>query len=167
MSNEKEKNINEMELLLSEKEIKVDGKTVVVHRLAMLDTIRLASQMSALASAIVQNSEFASNAIGKLAINSGDENADNAIRLIGIVEILGLVGDDAADLVESIVVKSTNLTEEEAEVISAEDGIDLLFKIYEVNRNFFKKFLAKLKEKTQKLVKETPKEEEKPKKSKK
>ena len=123
MSNEKEKHINEMELLLSEKEIKVDGKIVVVHRLAMLDTIRLASQMSALASAIVQNSEFASNAIGKLAINSGDENADNAIRLIGIVEILGLVGDDAADLVESIVVKSTNLTEEEAEeAVKKENG---------------------------------------------
>lgn len=159
---EKEKN-NEMELLLSEQEIKVDGKTVVVHRLAMLDTIRLASQMSSLAAAIVNNSEVAANAIGKLAVNSGDLNSDNAIRLIGMVEILGLVGEDAADLIQNIVVKSTNLTEDEAELISAEEGIDLLFKIYEVNKSFFKKFLQKLKEKTQNLVEK--KDEEKPKKT--
>lgn len=159
-----EKN-NEMELLLSEKEIKVDGKTVVVHRLAMLDTIRLASQMSSLASAIVNNSELAANAIGKLAVNSGDGNSDNAIRLIGMVEILGLVGEDAADLVSSIIVKSTNLDEIEAESISAEEGLDLLFKIYEVNKSFFAKFLKKLREKTKTLVKQE--EEEKPKKSKK
>lgn len=159
MSNENK----EMELLLSEQEIKVDGKTVVVHRLAMLDTIRLASQMSSLAAAIVNNSEVAANAIGKLAVNSGDLNSDNAIRLIGMVEILGLVGEDAADLIQNIVVKSTNLTEDEAELISAEEGIDLLFKIYEVNKSFFKKFLQKLKEKTQNLVEK--KDEEKPKKT--
>lgn len=159
MSNENK----EMELLLSEQEIKVDGKTVIVHKLAMLDTIRLASQMSSLAAAIVNNSEVAANAIGKLAVNSGDLNSDNAIRLIGMVEILGLVGEDAADLIQNIVVKSTNLTEDEAELISAEEGIDLLFKIYEVNKSFFKKFLQKLKEKTQNLVEK--KDEEKPKKT--
>lgn len=159
MSNENK----EMELLLSEQEIKVDGKTVVVHKLAMLDTIRLASQMSSIAAAIVNNSDAAANAIGKLAVNSGDLNSDNAIRLIGMVEILGLVGEDAADLIQNIVVKSTNLTEDEAELISAEEGIDLLFKIYEVNKSFFKKFLQKLKEKTQNLVKK--KDEEKPKKT--
>ena len=158
-----EKKTNEMELLLSEQEIKVDGKVVIVHKLAMLDTIRLASQMSSLAAAIVNNSEVAANAIGKLAVNSGDINSDNAIRLIGMVEILGLVGEDAADLIQNIIVKSTNLTEDEAELISAEEGIDLLFKIYEVNKSFFKKFLQKLKEKTQNLVEK--KDEEKPKKT--
>jgi hypothetical protein len=158
-----EKNTSEMELLLSEQEIKVDGKTVIVHKLAMLDTIRLASQMSSLAAAIVNNSDTAANAIGKLAVNSGDANSDNAIRLIGMVEILGLVGEDAADLIQNIIVKSTNLTEDEAELISAEEGIDLLFKIYEVNKSFFKKFLQKLKEKTQNLVEK--KDEEKPKKT--
>ena len=152
-----------MELLLSEQEIKVDGKTVIVHKLAMLDTIRLASQMSSLAAAIVNNSEVAANAIGKLAVNSGDINSDNAIRLIGMVEIIGLVGEDAADLIQNIVVKSTNLTEDEAELISAEEGIDLLFKIYEVNKSFFKKFLQKLKDKTKNLVEK--KDEEKPKKT--
>ena len=152
-----------MELLLSEQEIKVDGKTVIVHKLAMLDTIRLASQMSSLAAAIVNNSDAAANAIGKLAVNSGDANSDNAIRLIGTVEILGLVGEDAADLIQNIIVKSTNLTEDEAELISAEEGIDLLFKIYEVNKSFFKKFLQKLKEKTKSLVQKE--EEEKPKKT--
>ena len=158
-----EKNTSEMELLLSEQEIKVDGKTVIVHKLAMLDTIRLASQMSSLAAAIVNNSEVAANAIGKLAVNSGDINSDNAIRLIGMVEIIGLVGEDAADLIQNIVVKSTNLTEDEAELISAEEGIDLLFKIYEVNKSFFKKFLQKLKDKTKNLVEK--KDEEKPKKT--
>ena len=158
-----EKNTSEMELLLSEQEIKVDGKTIIVHKLAMLDTIRLASQMSSLAAAIVNNSEVAANAIGKLAVNSGDINSDNAIRLIGMVEIIGLVGEDAADLIQNIIVKSTNLTEDEAELISAEEGIDLLFKIYEVNKSFFKKFLQKLKEKTQNLVEK--KDEEKPKKT--
>ena len=152
-----------MELLLSEQEIKVDGKTVIVHKLAMLDTIRLASQMSSLAAAIVNNSEVAANAIGKLAVNSGDINSDNAIRLIGMVEIIGLVGEDAADLIQNIIVKSTNLDYDEAELISAEEGIDLLFKIYEVNKSFFKKFLQKLKEKTQNLVEK--KDEEKPKKT--
>ena len=158
-----EKNTSEMELLLSEQEIKVDGKTVIVHKLAMLDTIRLASQMSSLAAAIVNNSDTAANAIGKLAVNSGDANSDNAIRLIGTVEILGLVGEDAADLIQNIIVKSTNLTEDEAEAISAEEGLDLLFKIYEVNKSFFKKFLQKLKEKTKSLVQKE--EEEKPKKT--
>jgi len=158
-----EKNTSEMELLLSEQEIKVDGKTVIVHKLAMLDTIRLASQMSSLAAAIVNNSEVAANAIGKLAVNSGDINSDNAIRLIGMVEIIGLVGEDAADLIQNIIVKSTNLDYDEAELISAEEGIDLLFKIYEVNKSFFKKFLQKLKEKTQNLVEK--KDEEKPKKT--
>ena len=152
-----EKNTKEMELLLSEQEIKVDGKNVVVHKLAMLDTIRLASQMSSLAAAIVNNSDAAANAIGKLAVNSGDANSDNAIRLIGMVEILGLVGEDAADLIQNIVVKSTNLDYDEAEAISAEEGLDLLFKIYEVNKSFFKKFLQKLKEKTKNLVEEKPK----------
>ena len=152
-----EKNTKEMELLLSEQEIKVDGKNVVVHKLAMLDTIRLASQMSSLAAAIVNNSDAAANAIGKLAVNSGDANSDNAIRLIGMVEILGLVGEDAADLIQNIVVKSTNLDYTEAEEISAEEGLDLLFKIYEVNKSFFKKFLQKLKEKTKNLVEEKPK----------
>lgn len=146
MSNE-----NEIEVLLSEQEIKVDGKVVVVHKLAMLDTIRLASQMSSLASAIVNNSEVASNAINKFAVNSGDANSDNAIRIIGMVEILGLVGEDAADLIQNIIVKSTNLSIEEAEAISAEEGIDLLFSIYEVNKGFFKKFLQKLKEKAKNL----------------
>jgi len=154
MSEEKNK---EMELLLSEQEIKVDGKVVIVHKLAMLDTIRLASQMSSLAAAIVNNSELASSAIGKLAVNSGDVNSDNAIRLIGMVEILGLVGEDAADLIQNIVVKSTNLDYDEAEAISAEEGLDLLFKIYEVNKSFFKKFLQKLKDKTKNLVEEKPK----------
>lgn len=152
-----EKNTKEMELLLSEQEIKVDGKNVVVHKLAMLDTIRLASQMSSLAAAIVNNSDAAANAIGKLAVNSGDANSDNAIRLIGMVEILGLVGEDAADLIQNIVVKSTNLDYDDAEAISAEEGLDLLFKIYEVNKSFFKKFLQKLKEKTKNLVEEKPK----------
>lgn len=158
-----EKNTKEMELLLSEQEIKVDGKVVIVHKLAMLDTIRLASQMSSLAAAIVNNSDTAANAIGKLAVNSGDVNSDNAIRLIGMVEILGLVGEDAADLIQNIVVKSTNLDYDEAEAISAEEGLDLLFKIYEVNKSFFKKFLQKLKEKTKNLVQKE--EEEKPKKT--
>ena len=158
-----EKNTSEMELLLSEQEIKVDGKTVIVHKLAMLDTIRLASQMSSLAAAIVNNSDTAANAIGKLAVNSGDINSDNAIRLIGMVEIIGLVGEDAADLIQNIIVKSTNLDYDEAELISAEEGIDLLFKIYEVNKSFFKKFLQKLKEKTQNLVEK--KDEEKSKKT--
>jgi hypothetical protein len=158
-----EKNTKEMELLLSEQEIKVDGKVVVVHKLAMLDTIRLASQMSSLAAAIVNNSDTAANAIGKLAVNSGDANSDNAIRLIGMIEILGLVGEDAADLIQNIVVKSTNLDYDEAEAISAEEGLDLLFKIYEVNKSFFKKFLQKLKEKTKNLVQKE--EEEKPKKT--
>ena len=142
---------NELDVLLAEQEIKVDGKTVVVHKLAMLDTIRLASQMSSLASAIVNNSEYAASAIGKFTVNSGDAVSDNAIKVIGLVEILGLVGDDAADLIQSIVTKSTNLTEEEAEQISAEEGIDLLFNIYEVNKGFFTKFLKKLQEKAKTL----------------
>ena len=147
---------NELDVLLAEQEIKVDGKVVVVHKLAMLDTIRLASQMSSLASAIVNNSEYAASAIGKFTINSGDAVSDNAIKVIGLVEILGLVGEDAADLIQSIVTKSTNLTEEEAEQISAEEGIDLMFKIYEVNKGFFTKFLKKLQEKAKNL-KETKK----------
>ena len=147
MATEKE----EMDLLLSEKELKIGDKRVVIKKISLLNTIRLASHLSEIAGRVVQNSELSASALSKLTFN--DENQAeqaNAIRMMGLVELLGIIGEDGADIVTDLIVKSTNLTDEEAEQIDVDEGIDLLFGIYEVNKGFFMKLSNKLQKKMKK-----------------
>lgn len=146
----------EMELLLSEKEVTVGNKNVVVKRIALLDTIRLASQLSDIVSTVLNSNKDFDVALYKIFYNGGrkdedgndikeSENEINAIRFAGILELIGLVGDDAVNFLKNLIVKSTNISFEDVESVDASDGIDLLFTIYEVNKNFFKKCMSKLK----------------------
>ena len=153
----------ELELLLSEKEIKFGDKEVVVKKLSMLDTIRIASNLSEIIAQVVNNEEAVSSAIAKLSFKSEDGD-DTLIRIMGFIELLGLVGDDGVDFIKSIINKSTTLTGAEIESIDLVDGIDLLTSIYDVNEGFFKKCGKKLQEKMKKLAPTVEKEEKKKKK---
>lgn len=157
----------EMELLLSEKEIKLGGKRIVVKRISLLDGMRLTKEISNVASMAIGQSGVVSNAIMKLAFTGGARLNDkgeaikdkdgkeinltdeevNSIRVSGILEIFNVLGDDVVDLIKDLIVKSTNLTDEEAENIDCVDGVDLIAEIIEVNKPFFQKLSSKLKEK--------------------
>lgn len=153
---------DEMDLLLSEKERKIGDKRVVIKKISLLNTIRLASHLSEIAGRVVQNSELAASAITKLTFNEGEnEQQVNGVRLMGIVELLGIIGEDGADLVVDLITKSTNLTEEEAEEIDTDSGIELLFDIYEVNKGFFTKLSNKLQKKMKKPKAKTASKESK------
>ena len=103
----------EMEVLLAEKEIKVNDKTVVVKRFSFLDAIRLASHTSAIIAEVINDSEKTAGAVTRLMFNSGNEKEDNVIRITGFVELLSIVGDEGVELLKEIMVKSTNMDEEE------------------------------------------------------
>ena len=143
----------EMELLLSEKEVKLaNGKRVVVKRIALLDTIRLTARLSGIVGAVMNSSENFTSALAKIAY-SGElvgggkdtESNINSIRMMGIVEAFNIIGEDGTELLKDILVKSTTLTDEDVEQIDCVDGIDILFDIYEVNKSFFGKCWSKLK----------------------
>ena len=145
----------ELELLLSEKEVKFGDKDVVVKKLSMLDTIRIASNLSSVVANMMSNSDAVSGAIAKIGFKSEDNSGDESmIRVLGFVEILGLIGDEGVDLLKSVIDKSTTLTPQEIEDIDLIDGIDLIQAIYEVNKGFFKKCGKKLEEKMAKINKE-------------
>ena len=146
----------ELELLLSEKEVTFGDKKVVVKKLSMLDTIRIASNLSNVVANVMSNSDAVSSAIAKIGFKSEDNSGDESmIRIMGFIEMLGLIGDDGVDLLKSIIDKSTTLTAQEIEDIDLIDGMDLLQAIYEVNKGFFKKCGKKLEEKLNKLNKES------------
>ena len=157
----------EMELLLSEKEVKVGDKKVIVKRIALLDTIRLASHLSGVVGTVVNHSELFGSALAKITyagatdeegnVTDSPENINN-IRMMGIIEAFGVVGEDGTDLLKDLIVKATNLSDDEVEDIDCTSGIDLLFEIYEVNKGFFEKCMSKLKEKLTKKKKSTKKE---------
>lgn len=158
MATEKE----EMDLLLAEKELKIGDKRVVIKRISLLNTIRLASHLSEIAGRVVQNSELSASALSKLTFNDESQAEQaNAIRMMGLVELLGIIGEDGADIVTDLIVKSTNLTDEEAEQIDVDEGIDLLFGIYEVNKGFFTKLSNKLQKKVKKPRAKTASKESK------
>lgn len=138
---------NEMELLLSEQELVINGEQVKIHKFPMLAGIRLTSQLSKIVGKVLtveDNAGIIDTAVKALA-TTGETDADTtSFRLYGIRVLLELLGDDLVDLIAQVISKSTDLPLKEVEKISLEDGIDLLFAIYEVNKNFFTKFSMKL-----------------------
>ena len=152
----------EMELLLSEKEITLDGKQVIVKRIALLDTMRLTTHLSDVVSSVLSNESAFNKAMGKILFNGNENSTEadiNSIKALGIVEMIGLIGEDGADFIRDLILKSTNLSSEDVEKIDCLSGIDLLTTIYEVNKSFFVKCMSKLKEllekKSQKSAKKT------------
>ncbi len=141
----------EMELLLSEKEIEVGEIEVVVKRIPLLDTMRIAAKLSDVLSKVLNNTEGFNLAMYKILYNGNKDNPDEtendkmAIRITGVLELIGLAGDDAIDLLKMVILKSTNLDKENVEKLDPIGGIDLLEAIYEVNKGFFEKCMSKLK----------------------
>ena len=145
MSTEIEK---EMELLLNtEKEVKIGNNKVVVYKISMLDSIKLASHLSVIATALIANSDATAKALTLLQVGDNEEEDNSNVRLLGIAQLLAILGTEGADLLGDIIEKCTDLEEGEVAQITAEDGIDLLFEIYEVNKSFFTKLSQKLEEK--------------------
>lgn len=143
----------EMELLLSEKEVDFADKKIVVKRFSLLDTIRLASQASGVVAHILSNDEASANALTKLSFTGSTDNETNGVRIMGLLEILSILGDEGIDFIKNCISKSTNLDYEDVEKIDSVDGIDLIFAIYEVNKSFFNKLLDKTAKKKEKKSK--------------
>ena len=142
----------EIDVLLAEKEVTVNDKKVIVKRYSLLDTIRLAAHASSIVASVIQDSDKTASAITKLTFEGNNPTENNSIRILGLVEILGIVGEDGVSLLKELLVKSTNLDEDEVE------GIDLVFAMYEVNKGFFTKFMNKLEGKIPKKKRATKKE---------
>jgi hypothetical protein len=151
----------EMELLLSDQEVKVGGKTVLVHKFPMLAAIRITSKISKLVGKAIKDEDTTSNvetAFNAIILSGGDTEDSKAYLAYGIRILMEMFGETLVDIIGDIIHKSTDLGKEEIEAIDLEEGLDLLTAIYEVNKGFFTKFTNKLK------VATTPKEtEEKPK----
>lgn len=144
----------ELELLISEKEVEVGGKQVVVKKISMFNTVRIASQISSVVAKVMEDTDRFTLSLAKVMYQPPEgEEDDMAVRLMGIVEIFGAIGDDGVDLLKNIITKSTNLTAEDAEELDIIEGVDILTSIYEVNKGFFVKCGKKLQEKMKKPTK--------------
>ena len=66
---------------------------------------------------------------------------------MGLLEMIGLIGEDGVDMLKQVISKATTLTNQEIEDLDLLEGIDLIQDIYEVNEGFFKKCGEKLQEK--------------------
>lgn len=135
----------ELEVLLADKEVTVNGNKVVVKRLSFLDTLRLTQHLSGIVTRIINDADTFSSALTKIMYKSDNPETDTVIRANGLLEIINSLGEDGIEFLMDIIVKSTSLTEDEIEEIDCEAGIDLAFDIYEVNKGFFMKCLKKLK----------------------
>ena len=124
----------------------------------------------------IGQSSVVSNALMKIAFTGGErlgedgkpitdddgnvvrlsEQEVNGIKISGILELFNVLGSDIVDFMKELIVKSTNLTDEEAEDIDCIDGVDLIAEIVEVNKPFFQKLSNKLREKMVKKKDEKP-----------
>lgn len=135
----------ELDVLLADKEVTVNGNKVVVKRLSFLDTLRLTQHLSGIVTRIINDADTFSSALTKIMYKSDNPETDTVIRANGLLEITNSLGEDGIEFLMDIIVKSTSLTEDEIEEIDCEAGIDLAFDIYEVNKGFFMRCLKKLK----------------------
>ena len=137
----------EMELLLSDKEVTLGDKKIIVHKISLIDSIKMTSYLSNSVSKLMNDFDGVAQALAKLTIGEDNDKEAMQIRAVGAVELLAFIGEDSADFISNLIAKTTNVPEDEVDSISAEDGIDLLFDIYEVNKSFFTKFMSKLQKK--------------------
>lgn len=142
----------EMELLLSEQEMTINGKKIIVKKIALLDTIRIASKISDVVARILGNPETFDGILKQItyAKEGASEETINGVRMTGVVDLFGLIGEDSVDIIKYVMEKSTNLTEDEVEDVDCLSGVDLLTNIYKVNKSFFVKCWSKLEGKSKK-----------------
>ena len=151
--------MEEIEVLLSTREIMINGKKELVKRFSFMDTIKIASNASTVVSHALTDPTALSNAFAKLTATTEDADVSNGLRLMGIVELLSLIGEDSSDFIRDLILRATNLDTETLNDLDPDVGVELIFMIYEVNKGFFTKCLTKLKEKMPKA--ETKKETKK------
>ena len=147
-----------MEMLLADThEVKINGRNIVIKKFPMLAGIRLTSKISNIVSKVVSGDEKTENfntAINALFVNGSTDADTRAFKIFGLRV---LFGDDISDIVSFVISKSTTLSDEEIEEINLEDGLDLLYEIFNVNKGFFTKFSTKLKALSQEAQKEVKK----------
>lgn len=152
---------NEMEMLLADThEVKINGRSIVIKKFPMLAGIRLTSKISNVVSKVVSGDEKTENfntAINALFVNGSTDADTRAFKIFGLRVLFDLFGDDISDIVSFVISKSTTLSDEEIEEINLEDGLDLLYEIFNVNKGFFTKFSTKLKALSQEAQKEVKK----------
>lgn len=149
-----------MDMLLAETEIKINGQVIEVKKFPMLAGIRLTARVSKLVNKVLGDEESVNQfntAVNALVADGSTQAETNGFRLFGIKTLLSLLGDDLVDVITYVISKSTNLTNEEIEAINLEEGLDLLFEIFNVNKGFFTKFSTKLKALGTEAKKETKK----------
>ena len=149
-----------MDMLLAETEIKINRQVVEVKKFPMLAGIRLTARLSKLVNKVLgdENSVNQFNtAVNAMFVDGANEAETNGFRLFGVKTLMGLLGDDLIDIISYVISKSTNLTNDEIEDINLEEGLDLLFEIFNVNKGFFTKFSTKLKALGTEAKKETKK----------
>lgn len=158
MATKEDKKEKELDILLANKEVKVGDKIVTVKRFSLLDTIRIASHLSGIAGMVLNATDATATALNKLMYSPTEEGVSeqtvNSIRFMGLLELIGILGDEGADLVADVIRKGTNLDSTEVDELDALDGIEILFTLYEVNKGFFTKLLNKLEKKIPKVKKE-------------
>lgn len=149
----------ELEALFSHEKIKIDGKDVVVKKYSFLSAMKLTAKLSNLAHSVLEDAQKASLALAHISYESENESEVFSMKLMGIMELLDLVGDSGIDFVKLAIEEATGLTDEEFEEIDAESGLCLLYEIYKVNKSFFTKFMTKLEAQTPKKKKTKEKKE--------
>lgn len=153
---------DEMDLLLAEREIKLGTKKFIVKKISMLNAIRLTTKLSGVVKRLMEDSEGFSRAISELSyVDENNKATTTSIRLLGFVDLVTMIGDEGVDFIKELIVKSTTMTDEDVEMITLEDSVDLIQNIYEVNEGFFTKFIAKVNEKLAGLKKKLDAEKKK------
>lgn len=139
---------DEMDLLLAEREIKVGTKKFIVKKISMLNAIRLTTKLSDVVKRLMEDSDSFSRAMSELSyVNEKDNRATQSIRVLGVIDLISMLGEDGVDFIKELILKSTTMEEEDVEAVSLEDSVDLIESIYEVNEGFFTKFTKKVTEK--------------------
>ena len=139
---------DEIDLLLAEREIKVGTKKFIVKKISMLNAIRLTTKLSDVVKRLMEDSDSFSRAMSELSyVNEKDNRATQSIRVLGVIDLISMLGEDGVDFIKELILKSTTMEEEDVEAVSLEDSVDLIESIYEVNEGFFTKFTKKVNEK--------------------
>ena len=153
---------DEMDLLLAEREIKVGTKKFIVKKISMLNAIRLTTKLSDVVKRLMEDSDSFSRAMSELSyVNEKDNRATQSIRVLGVIDLISMLGEDGVDFIKELILKSTTMEEEDVEAVSLEDSVDLIESIYEVNEGFFTKFTKKVNEKLATLKEKLKAEETK------
>lgn len=147
--------VEEMEVLLAAKEVTIKGKKMEVNPLSFKNTLKVALKATDIVNSALNNSEGISSAITKLTVVEGTDGIEDAkgVKLIGAVELAGIIGEEGIDFLLEIIKMSVNITDDELDKVDPLEGIEIVEAIYKVNKDFFTKCMNKLFPKVKKETK--------------